>query len=679
MISVNKQNSAQNGTITIMGAGIDKTIIDLNGTQFLNINSGTSIVLINISIINGYSSNYGGAVYSFGDLTVDTVKFENNSAIRNGGAIYARNYFNLLNSIFENNYCTQTTSAGGSVYCLNKNIYGIIDNNRFINSYASRYGGSLYATNVNITNNEFINSTANGNNANGGGIYAEYVNFKNNTMVNCISASGNGNEIYVQGDVFNGILKILNNSTINISDTSFNLDATLTDDMGNSINGPSIQFYFNETLIGSGTSNNGIILGTFSKLLDNGIYSVTSNNNNLIIFNGTAIYEIDRTFSELYVSPTLGNDTIGNGSKNNPYASIKKAIIDGFNQGNFVILHLLEGNYTGMDNIQISLNNLGYLKIIGENKNVVIDGMDEKITSAFNFGNGLTVELENITFTRFNGNIFLLRLSSSNQNPRMIIKSCNFDKNNIITPFNIPNGELYDTKITNNIFSSQLGAFIKIDNLTYINNTGMMTPLIMMNNSEITNSIFKKIHQDTIMNLYKGFIQSYQQNSIINSINNTFEDNSRIFYSHETVTFTSINDTFINNTDNLGVIMYQIGNAEFTNAKFINNVATDNGNIFYHLNGILTLTNCTIEDNNINDDIYGMNPYGSRYSILLNSMNNLTFESIKTNNSRFQLKAFLNLNEFNIGGYNVNFYLNGSFIGNAPLINGVATDRKSVV
>ena len=675
-LTVDKQNMANNGTITIIGAGIDKTIIDLNGAQFLNVNSGTSMALVNLTIINGFASN-GGAVYSQGNVSIDSVKFVNNSASTRGGALYLSNYLTILNSIFENNYLTGTsfTSQGGSVYARGVDIYNLIDNNKFKNSYGVR-GGGLYANYANITNNEFENCTVIGSSGMGGAIYGQNVNFKDNTIFDCSAESGNGNKIYVSGSYFNGKLTIFENSTVDIISTTFTIDATLTDDMGNEIHGPSVTFYFNDTVIGSASSQNGIVTGTFTKLLDNGVYVVNAGSTLLDVKNATAIYKIDRTFNEIYVSPTLGNDTSGNGSKENPYATIKKAISEGFNQGNFVNVHLLEGTYTGSENTLISLTNLGYLNIIGENDKVIIDG-NNTASQAFSFGQNLIVELDNITFTRFYsrwGN--LISLSSNYQSPtKIIFDTVTFDNNELGSLFNIYFGELYNCKIINNRISSYIGSAIDIiDNLTFENNTGSNLRISMCTNTGITGIISNSVFKDNTITGTNGYgilIPSFNATSR----SNTFENNiGKAITVERNTNLVSINDTFKNLTDKNGGVIDQQGNAEFINAKFIDNTATAYGGAIYHRGGELKLTDCTFENNKApqDGDIYGIATTQTPYT-LLNMENTLTFVSLNTNNSKFQLKANFKLDNLIIGGYNVNFYLNDTLIGSAPLVNNTAT------
>lgn len=166
----------ENKTITIVGAGIDKTIIDLNGTQFMDIKSTSSVVLTNLTIINGYS-NYGGAIYNDGNLTIQNCNFKNNSA-SSGGAIYNNGNLDIYYSTFEDNFVkysggaicsykyatiqdstflrnigTATSSKGGSVYISgNNDKYSILNRNKFKDTQALRNGGALYVNYANVTN-----------------------------------------------------------------------------------------------------------------------------------------------------------------------------------------------------------------------------------------------------------------------------------------------------------------------------------------------------------------------------------------------------------------------------------------------------------------------------------------------------------------------------------------------
>lgn len=334
----------ENKSITIIGAGADKTIIDLNKTQFMDIKSTSSVVLTNLTIINGYTK-YGGAIYNNGNLTIQNCNFKNNSAT-SGGAIYNNGNLDIYYSTFEDNVVTDrggavlsysyvgiydstfirnkgtgTSSTGGSIYINgNSNKYSVLNRNIFKDTSVVRQGGALYLSYVNVTNCIFENaSTTDTGSSNGGGaIYGSSFNLKNNTMTNCVAKSGNGNYIFASYD-FNGVVTILEGKTADITSSTFTLNATATDDMGHPIHGGSYTFYLDDIRIGSASSVNGFINGTFSKLLDDGKYTVTVSdplNDNAVVKKATVNVKIDRDYVDYYVSPD-GDDVNNDGSKIN--------------------------------------------------------------------------------------------------------------------------------------------------------------------------------------------------------------------------------------------------------------------------------------------------------------------------------------------------------------------------
>ena len=86
----------------------------------MDIKSTSSVVLTNLTIINGYTK-YGGAIYNNGNLTIQNCNFKNNSAT-SGGAIYSGTTANLniYSSTFEDNV---VTDSGGAVFSYNVGIY----------------------------------------------------------------------------------------------------------------------------------------------------------------------------------------------------------------------------------------------------------------------------------------------------------------------------------------------------------------------------------------------------------------------------------------------------------------------------------------------------------------------------------------------------------------------------
>ena len=687
----------ENKSITIIGAGADKTIIDLNKTQFMDIKSTSSVVLTNLTIINGYTK-YGGAIYNNGNLTIQNCNFKNNSATSGGaiysgtsanldiyystfednvvtdcgGAVFSYSYVGIYDSTFIRNKCTGTSSTGGSIYINgNSNKYSVLNRNIFKDTSVVRQGGALYLSYVNVTNCIFENaSTTDTGSSNGGGaIYGSSFNLKNNTMTNCVAKSGNGNYIFATSE-FNGVVTILEGKTADITSSTFTLNATATDDMGHPIHGGSYTFYLDDIRIGSASSVNGFINGTFSKLLDDGKYTVTVSgplNDNAVVKKATANVKIDRDYVDYYVSPD-GDDVNNDGSKDKPFKTINKAITEAFAKNIYVNIYLLEGTYSGTGNVNLELTKLlGYLNIIGVDGKTIINGDDKNY--AFNFGNTLNVNLKNIIFTNLYNKKYAGLIEGGSGDFTVNIDNCTFEKCNAKSLIKT-NGEINNVIMRDNSLSSSfISGAVSIDNLLFENNSGK---------GQIS-SIKKGIYNSTFINNKITSTNDYGIISVSNanfvSANNVFENNTvkGLYINKGCANFTSINDTFINNAGVSGGAVK--GGGTFINAKFINNTATKGGAI-YHDSNALTLKDCIFENNKADDgdDIYGfIATNGMTGGLCLNMSNTLTLVSTNSSSIKSELKAIFDLGGLKVSGYNIKFYLNGVYKGSAPLVNGVAT------
>ena len=689
----------ENKSITIIGAGADKTIIDLNKTQFMDIKSTSSVVLTNLTIINGYTK-YGGAIYNNGNLTIQNCNFKNNSATsggaiysgttanlniysstfednvvtNNGGAVFSYSYVGIYDSTFIRNKGTGTYSTGGSIYINgNSDKYSVLNRNIFKDTSVARQGGAIYLSYGNVTNCIFENAstTATGSSYGGGAIYGSSFNLKNNTMTNCVAKSGNGNYIFASSG-FNGVVTILEGKTADITSSTFTLNATATDDMGHPIHGGSYTFYLDDIRIGSASSVNGFINGTFSKLLDDGKYTVTVSgplNDNAVVKKATANVKIDRDYVDYYVSPD-GDDVNNDGSKDKPFKTINKAITEAFAKNIYVNIYLLEGTYSGTGNVNLELTKLlGYLNIIGVDGKTIIDGNGKDY--AFNFGTTLNVNLKNIIFTNLYNKKYVDLIKGGSGDFTVNIDNCTFEKCNARYLIET-NGEINNVIMRdNNIASSFIRGAVSIDNLLFENNSG---------NGQIS-SIEKGIYNSTFIN-NKITAKSTNDYGIISvsdanfvSSNNVFENNTvkGFSISRGCANFTSINDTFINNAGVTGGAVK--GGGTFIHAKFINNTATKGGAI-YHDSNVLTLKDCIFENNKADDgdDIYGfIATNGMTGGLCLNMSNTLTLVSTNSSSIKSELKAIFDLGGLKVSGYNIKFYLNGVYKGSAPLVNSVAT------
>ncbi|MGL6297680.1 MAG: hypothetical protein ACRC1M_00775 [Methanobacteriaceae archaeon] len=207
----NSLHISNNKNITIIGAGVNKTIINGSNTNRLfNVDTGSSLTLINLTIANGNSLFHGGATYNTGNLTIIGSSFINSYAYNNGGAIY--NYggnLTVIDSTFMNNTARSGYDfkiGGGAIY----NDYGnlTVIGSSFINNNAilAGQGGAIYnegySNHLNVYNSIFLNNSAIY--GDGGAIYngANNLNVYNSIFINNTLSGGSGGAIANRGNNF---------------------------------------------------------------------------------------------------------------------------------------------------------------------------------------------------------------------------------------------------------------------------------------------------------------------------------------------------------------------------------------------------------------------------------------------------------------------------------------------
>ena len=112
----NESNIKINKNVNIQGEDRDKTIIDgEKKDRIFNIVPGVNVKISNLTIINGQSNSYGGAIVNDqSNLTITNVTFTNNTAVT-GGAIYnSKGTLNLNNVNFTTN--SATNGNGGAIH-----------------------------------------------------------------------------------------------------------------------------------------------------------------------------------------------------------------------------------------------------------------------------------------------------------------------------------------------------------------------------------------------------------------------------------------------------------------------------------------------------------------------------------------------------------------------------------
>lgn len=336
MISINKAHLSQGGSITIVGAGADKTIIKGSSAYYaFNIYADSVVTLRDLSIVDCKSVE-GGAICNSGTLLVDKCIFRNNFAFNAGGAISSieNGDCKIYNSVFINNSVTCNdeygNANGGAVYSLKSDL--LVDSCRFVGNFAKGNclnaisGGAIYVgtylNNVpSVKNSNFINN------------YVVSTNFRTNWEY------AKGGSIYMIN------CNLFNDSFINSSVT------------GNNGVGGS---YYSEPKYLNSISNILRINSSVNGVLESNIYPAD--------YDGKYSNEV-----VVYVSVN-GNDENGNGSFNNPYATIANAIAKSAGNVYNLKVYLLDGVYSGAGNTNISLPSSMNIQIAGIGSKVIIDG-----------------------------------------------------------------------------------------------------------------------------------------------------------------------------------------------------------------------------------------------------------------------------------------------------------------
>ena len=168
------------------------------------INNCGFLTVYNSTFVNNSAAWWAGAIHTHygGNTTIYGSNFISNIAGWNGGALYTYNYVKVVNSNFTNNEAHN--SDGGAIAASRYPMGGfptvIIENCKFNDNSAVRYGGAISSANgiLNVTDSDFINNYAP---TNGGAIYSNKCTanviscfFKNNTAPN-----GKGGAVFGTG------------------------------------------------------------------------------------------------------------------------------------------------------------------------------------------------------------------------------------------------------------------------------------------------------------------------------------------------------------------------------------------------------------------------------------------------------------------------------------------------
>lgn len=587
MISINKAHLSQGGSITIVGAGADKTIIKGSSAYYaFNIYADSVVTLRDLSIVDCKSVE-GGAICNSGTLLVDNCIFRNNFAFNAGGAISSieNGDCKIYNSVFINNSVTCNdeygNANGGAVYSLKSDL--LVDSCRFVGNFAK--GNCLNAIS-------------------GGAIYVgAYLNnvpsVKNSNFINnyVVSTSFRTNWEYAKG----GSIYMINCNLFN--DSFINSSVTGNNGVGGS--------YYSEPKYLNSISNILRINSSVNGVLESNIYPAD--------YDGKYSNEV-----VVYVSVN-GNDEKGNGSFNNPYATIANAIAKSAGNVYNLKVYLLDGVYSGAGNTNISLPSSMNIQIAGIGSKVIIDGSGSNWFAANERSiSGFKYVLSNLNLINFKA------------------KSTGYKKENNIGVIS----NYADLTIDNCIFKNIAGSSISNYDLA--------------NLKVISSSFVDSKH----LGFYGGVLFNYDANArFYNCIVNNYSSTD-IFYSTavntENVYLEFFNSTFKNLKSFDSRCKFLGASNTNVTMSHINYIDNDCNFAVAYDKSFVKIDNSVFKNSNwLSGSVNGMiwNVYNSSFI----NINSLTFSSINDYKSNFNGCLF--------DGGNVEFRGNTITVGNSSFYN----------
>lgn len=603
-------NAGKKGYIFLVNADAD-----IFNVTFTNSSCAIHQALGSLEIYNCiFDSNFGGAIKSEDVLSIFNSKFTNNI---NGPAISSNSTLVVKNSKFVNNkdgginvgydadiidntFINNIATNGGAIYLNASNQASIlIKNNKFASNQAIN-GGAIYCGLTFITivdNNIFNENTA----SNGGAIYLDGFESQNRIVSNRFDSNSrysiNINDANVDllnntitdldaqinlnsGVIGNVILIFNNNQTLKLKDGDIQLNATVSDDMGNLINGGSILFTINGEDNGTANVINGHAI--LVKHLDTGNYDISGSysasndiypplkiENSLIKIN---------TFNYWFING-VGYETLQEAIDAAEINDVIQGIPGDYNISDIQIGHRYRPGEPWVINKNITITSLG-------NAPVIIKSIDGDI---FNIDYYSNVTFKNIVFTGANNpNGWGGAVHSMGKNI-ITVENCTF-MNNVAEKGAalFIYGDLFvkDCLFVNNTATVYGGAIVKDGDGNFF----------IENSKFINNSAFT----------YSGAVDCRGYSEVIQVFKNiTFEGNTAtcagaLYTSGKNVTFI---DCLFNSNKAIdkdsgysplgGAVYVHNGQTTFLNTNFTNNYAEGTGGALQLENSVSSVVDST--------------------------------------------------------------------------------------
>ena len=665
-----------NGNAEIVASNFTENINNGNGGAIYNKNSLT----IKDTVFNENEGINGGAVYNEGTLEVLNSTFEDNTAKGYGGAIFNDGEANIDNSSFSGGF---SEKDGGALY--NNNVM-IVNNSNLVANTATGNGGAIY-------NNKTLKLTESFFGINFAYEFANIYNagdveeFKNNTfdfydVILYVPDGEYGIPTTITGTLdpqFNMDMQLILPEFVNYEDAlvtvtdgifEYNtgilpkgaydviLNEILYDTNGNVYYGEAIRdrLIINKAKVYINLTVDDIILknadtatpvlkisasknGTYRLLFNNRLTTFTIAGTEAEItldsvgegnYSVMVIREGDENFNDAVNTTTFTvSEYIGNfivNSTGGKFDTLRDAISNSAAED---IIYVMEGNYTGADNIGLNISNKK-LSIISLGE-VIFDAYSGDL-SFLTVDEKSDVTLSGITITGFNATEKKIIFNQGN----LTVDGCYFVNNTLIGfdtgiiynddgNLNIVESEFYDNNVSLSIIDSRSG-IIMINESTFednIANSGRIISVINANSVKVISNSFAQnkgqilrvISSSDVLisSLFNNntnginlIFASRNSNLVVN--NSIFEGNefSNIIYLYENAK-TTISESVFTGNDVNNIVYSNTDNLSVLETTFSANTISSNSVLYVPSNINTIVDGCVFTDNKalINRNIDG--------------------------------------------------------------------------
>lgn len=584
-VNVDGSDSNGDGSLEKPFASINQALVHLNE---LNKDSGSVKGIIHIAPGSYSGSGHNARLY-ITDLMVDLIGEGYNQTFIAG---------DLKNWFFD----------------ISKDSTVNMQNLSFVNGiYRNKNGGLIYNKGtLSLKDCAFINSKLVDSSAI---IYNDGIlSLKNNILG---LTSEKGYQIYNNGLIDNLVLNFISDSsdenerTISINSSRVNLTAFVHDDMGNLVTGGFIKFYIQskemipQFAVLNGKVSNETIISLMGTLKVSGYYS--GSYTNTFINLGRIISSVNVDDVSFYVSAE-GSDTDGDGTLDNPYRTVNKAISYLPSIVDHCSIYLSCGNFS----LPSAYFEAPYgLSIIGSDETYIrkswdINCSNSSIMLKNLIFNGTCLKSDSINLTVNNCSFYNAPVSAiSSRDTNLIILKSNFIDNGNTghsTSFTLYPFDLNDFNLGGAVYNV-LGNLTIIDS-NFINNGAVFGGAIFNNQSDLHISSSNFIGNIASAGLcitpsFGGAIYQYLGKEIIVSdcifLNNSATAWGGAFYSSGTQPNMIENGTSQHPEYD---VEYSFQEIYFINTVFAGNIAPNGGGALYIINNSFTeYISCTFANN----------------------------------------------------------------------------------